>query len=162
MKSFILIALVALIAIACNKKTFLPTDASSKRYGGGTILSGTGVIYTFELEALNSSKKLSVDSVYINGRVFCDFSIYKKGAPPASDRSFNKGDIVVLTVNHSKRPLLNGEHPPKIVDGEFKESGHASAIDSKGHAAIVFINLMGKNDIIYIDKFTILNPEMRP
>ncbi len=154
--------LVMLIAAACSKKTFELQSATSKHFGGGTILSGTGTVYTFELKAFNSWEKLKVDSVYVGNRCFTDISMYTKGSPPGTRAYFEKGDILVISVTHSKRPLTTRDHPPKIIDGEFKENGIPSTRSLNGAKALIIVSMKNKFFEIPVPDFTILKPEMRP
>lgn len=154
--------MTAIVISSCSKKSFELQDATSKRFGGGTILSGTGIVYTFELKALQSQEKLKIDTVYIRNRSFLNFSIHKKGAKPGEDLHYEKGDIIIVTVTHSKRPLISDGHPPKIIDGEFKENGLPSTRKLNGTEALIIVKVKDKFIDISVQKFTVLEPEMRP
>ena len=161
-KQFLILLLSIIAATACSKKTFELQDATSKRFGGGTILSGSGVVYTFELKAFNSWEKLSVDSVYVGDRCFTNIATYTKGSPPGTKAYFEKGDVLVVSVTYSKRPLTTNSHPPKIIDGEFKENGIPATRELNGSAALIIVKMKNKFYEIPVQKFTVLEPEMRP
>lgn len=163
MKKLLGILFIILLASAsCSNKTFELQSATSKRFGGGTILSGTGTIYTFELKTFKNWKKLSIDSIIIGNRCFTDISLYIKGSPPSTEAYFEKGDILVLTVTHIKQPLITNDYPPKIIDGEFNENGIPVSRNLNGAAALIIVSIKNKFYEIPVSEFTVLKPEMRP
>ena len=157
----ILLFIIPFIFLSCSIKTFELIDAKSKRYAGGTRLSGSGVVYSFILKAENSSNKIHIDTIFISTRCFTDFSIHKINAIPG-DNEYSKGDTILVSVNYNKRPEIK-EGPGHEITDKYIESGFPCKIPKEFDAIAVIKVCSGKkHQYIAIDKFKVMTPELRP
>ena len=114
MKFLLLICLAICCSHKCND--FKVLEATSQKWVGGTIGSGSGINYQLTLIANQSSEKIKIDQLWVGDQYFKVTAIKK--FPASEKEGFEKGDTIYIkaTVAHP-RPVspVSGEKDPTHI-----------------------------------------------